>query len=150
MGCHTWFGRPLLEKEVESLIPFAYGYIEKEKNNPEYPLDPDLYANWKKGLDEKDIRFICDLGSGDNFIYFLNNKPYLDLSECWVDGDIRFQIPMFFHDDFRVSNYPRWLIHNKRQLRRKMKKKYFDLTQDQLDSLSLFWKMYPGGIIHFG
>lgn len=56
----------------------------------------------------------------------------------------------YFHDEFRIYNYPRKVIHNRRQLRRYLGKRYFELTEFQKERISMFFKLYPGGVISFG
>lgn len=56
----------------------------------------------------------------------------------------------FFHDAFRIENYPRKVIHNRRELRRYLGKKYFELTDFQKARVSKFFEIYPGGVITFG
>lgn len=56
----------------------------------------------------------------------------------------------YFHDVFRIKGYPRKVIHSRRELRRYLGKKYFELSKYQLDRVSKFFNMYPGGVIVFG
>lgn len=55
-----------------------------------------------------------------------------------------------YHDVFRVYHYPRKIIHSRNELRRFMKKRYFELEQWHLDMISKFFKENKGGIIEFG
>ena len=56
----------------------------------------------------------------------------------------------YFHDVFRIRNYPRKVIHNRRELRKYLRKRYFELSEYQLDRISKFFELYPGGVITFG
>lgn len=150
MGCHTWFSRPLSEKEIISLIPYAYKELENWRACISNEHDTYLYARWKSELDRGDVGTICSLGEGDNYIRFINNKPYLDLSEPINTGNIRFKIARYFYDEFRVDNYPRKVIHSHRELKKWMRKRYFELTEEQINRINEFFKLYPGGIITFG
>ena len=53
-------------------------------------------------------------------------------------------------DTFRVPNYPRKIIRSRRDLRRFLRKRYFKLTDKQLERVSQFFIEYPGGVITFG
>lgn len=53
-------------------------------------------------------------------------------------------------DTFRVPNYPRRIIRSRRDLRRFLRKRYFKLTDKQLERVSQFFREYPGGVITFG
>lgn len=55
-----------------------------------------------------------------------------------------------FHDVFRVKNYSRREIHSMRELRRFLRKRYFELTEDQHRKCVEFFRLYPGGFICFG
>lgn len=55
-----------------------------------------------------------------------------------------------FHDTFRVKNYPSKVIHSRKELRRWMGKKYFELKECQFEMISEFFRENPGGIITFG
>lgn len=53
-------------------------------------------------------------------------------------------------DTFRVPNYPRKIIRSRRDLRKFLRKRYFKLTDKQLERVSQFFREYPGGVITFG
>ena len=55
-----------------------------------------------------------------------------------------------YGDTFRVNNYTTKIIHSRRELRRWMGKKYFNLSQYQLERVSEFFRNNRGGIIKFG
>ena len=169
MGCHTWFGRPITNEELYILKDEADKALLQEYNNAsesEDPLNTDDYNTLKDLISKNDLKTICGIGTinYEDFIWFAEGKPYLDLSYRWSEEEKNrlgikedclpelFHIDrnLFYHDTFRVHNYPDWVIHNKRQLRRKMKKRYFELTQGELYDIGQFFKDYPGGVITFG
>ena len=167
MGCHTWFGRPITNEELYILKDEANKALLQEYNNAsesEYLLNTDDYNRIKDAISKNDLKAICEIGTAnyEDFIWFAEGKPCLDLSYRWSEEDKEkyciedclpelFHIDKnFYHDMFRVDNYPDWVIHNKRQLRRKMKKRYFKLTQEELYNIGQFFKDYPGGVITFG
>lgn len=158
MGCHTWYYRPLTEKEFNILKENALEDIEYCFGPSDDPYD---IIHYKLALNS-----------------FINNVPYID-DYYWYDfgfgskglnkglvtdvtGFIRGHKGQLFisvnnpvkdrpyYEIFRVRNYPLKVIHNRRELRRFLRKKYFDLTVDQLDDISNFFKNNPGGIIEFG
>lgn len=68
-----------------------------------------------------------------------------------IKGDTRLFIDVKeFRDTFRVKNYPSKVISNRRELRRWMRKKYFELKDWQLEKISEFFIKYPDGVITFG
>ena len=92
----------------------------------------------KEKIIQGDIDAIYSYGNVNLHYRMIKGKLYFDLAD------------EYFHDIFRVEHYPEWIIRNKRQLRRKMKKRYFELTERQHELLNEFWKRYPDGIITFG
>ena len=163
MGCHTWFGRPLTQEEYESLKPLAiknldhWFYEENEKLSKEYPemdvyMTKDEYEFLKSQIQNDDIRVIADYGQDNDYLYVINGWIYVDLSDIssYPPETIRYPAIKYFHDNFRVKNYPNWIIYNKRYLKRKMGKKWYELTKEQIADIDEFWKIYPGGVIHFG
>lgn len=165
MGCHTWFARPIKENEKKF-------FKDNAISNVEY-LNGDNEMNRMLGLVNLDtVRFIIksvltdgdddwlEYGYGtivksncknglDHFetVFKMDDTFYLDLS----GGNERiFKDLKRYHDIFRVSNYPNKTIHNRRELRKFMGKKYFSLSDDQLNKVSKFFRDNPGGIITFG
>lgn len=55
-----------------------------------------------------------------------------------------------YYDLFRIGHYPRKIIINRKELRKYLRKRYFQLTDEQLEKISEFFKRYPGGVITFG
>lgn len=54
-----------------------------------------------------------------------------------------------YYDLFRIGHYPRKIIRNRKELRKYLRKRYFQLTDEQLEKISEFFKRYPGGVITF-
>ena len=150
MGCHTWFNRPITKEEVDALIPLAYQNLEKERNDPEYPLEDEFYYDWKKQLDKGDIELTCQLGCTKNQVSIIQGKPYLDCCNIYEEGPFKAS-DEHFHDNFRIGNYPRKIIRSKRQLRRYLRARWYEIITPEISAeLSKFWKLYPGGVIEFG
>lgn len=76
-----------------------------------------------------------------------NGKVFIDLS---FNYNPLFKDLYRFHDVFRVKSYPRKEIHNMRELRRFLRRHYFELTQEQRSKCAKFFRLYPGGFICFG
>lgn len=155
MGCHTWFSRPITEKEFNLMKEYApiqiYELTGDSKENIENGMyDKHLYNLLMKSLKENspcvDGKFWWQLGWGegnpelgtDNFTHEIQGYEnlFIDVPE--------------YHDLFRVRNYPHKVITSRRNLRRWMKKKYFKLTSEQLEKCTEFFQRYPGGVITFG
>lgn len=157
MGCHTWFSRPITQEEFQLIKEYApteiYNMCGDSKENIGTGLyDKYLYDSLMLSYNENIPcvygRFWWELGYGasnpelldgeDNYVHTIRgtNTLYIDVKE--------------YHDTFRVKNYPRKIIHNRRELRRWMRKRYFELEDWQLEKVSDFFKKYPKGIIRFG
>ena len=68
-----------------------------------------------------------------------------------IDKDSKLYINVReYHDTFRIYNYPRKIIRSRRGLRKFLRKRYFELTDNQLEKISEFFREYPGGVITFG
>ena len=149
MGCHTWFSRPLTKDELLFLKDDA------KKNLNQQNLTKKEYELLIEAINKYDLQVICDYGKlGEAYTYPIDGWIYLDLGKrSYISEEIymkTFNITEFFHDNFRVNNYPNWIIHNTRQLRRKMKKKWYSLSKEEIEDIHRFFKLYPGGIITFG
>lgn len=157
MGCHTWFCRPLTRDEFELMKEYAPTEIYNLTGNKEDLYDIGLYdeALYKNLMKSYNENLPCvygkywwqygygggnpKIGKGeDDFVFEICGETGL-----FLDVD-------YYHDIFRVNNYPRKVIHNKRELRRFMRKRYFGLSKEQLIKISEFFAKYPGGVIHFG
>ena len=161
MGCHTWFSRQVTEEELSVFkshaIEDAYNLWGDTEENKEFNIvDMDRYIKVKESV-ENDTDYWWKEGYGtriidgeiekDEYVYLRNGVLYLDLA--------RSTHPIFehlkrYHDVFRVSNYPSKVIHSRRELRRWMRKRYFELEDWQLEKISEFFRENPGGIIAFG
>ena len=161
MGCHTWFKRPVTEEELvvfkSYAIEDAYNLWGDTEENKEYnSVDMDRYLKvkesvenntdywWKEGYGTRIIEGEIEK---NEYVHLINGVLYLDLA--------RPAYPIFenlkrYHDVFRVSNYPSKVIHSRRELRRWMRKRYFELEDWQLEMISEFFRENPGGIITFG
>lgn len=81
---------------------------------------------------------------------FINTKFHMTSEEFYEAKPWEDENYPWFHDCFRVHNYPSKVIHNKKELRRFLRKDYFKLTEEQRRRVSKFFELYPGGIITFG
>ena len=144
MGCHTWFQRQLTEKEVEEAKIRSLKNIERDRNDPDLDLPQQYFDRCEKAVNENDLEYIAvwswdfDTTGDIPKTEYLNGKIYADVDE--------------FHDLFRIYTYPeKQVIRNKRQLRRWLRKRYFELiTPEVSKELTRFWQKYPGGVITFG
>lgn len=162
MGCHTWFYKPATKKELAVIRKLAY-----EEANELYGLTPNNVEN-----------NLTDMALLDKLLVSINKDSSLwkdyrlgesghddkgnEISECYTvrDGQVFIDLsfnynPLFrdlcrFHDVFRVKNYSRREIHSMRELRRFLRKRYFELTEDQHRKCMEFFRLYPGGFICFG
>ena len=150
MGCHTWFCRPITEEERQQLRSTSKESIKRLLTITD---DKWLYDKLIQSI-ENDTDFWIENNwyLSNDFIEKIEGKLYLDLSCRYpYPGDkYLLNVKEYFHDNFRVKNYPNWIIHSRKELRKKMKKKYFQLTEKQLEDVSRFFREYPGGVIHFG
>lgn len=161
MGCHTWFSRPVTEEELEifktNAIEDVYNlWGDTEENKESNSVDMDKYLKVKESVENNTdywwkngygTRIIDGENEKSEDVYLRNGVLYLDLSKPVY--------PIFenlnrYHDIFRVKNYPRKVIHSRKELRRWMKKKYFELEYWQLEKVSEFFRENPNGIITFG
>lgn len=155
MGCHTWFSRPITEEEFDLMKEYApieiHQLVGDSKENVESGMyDEYLYNLLMKSLKENIPcvygKYWWQLGWGEgnpklgdsSFVREIRgyNNLFIDVRE--------------YHDSFRVKNYPNKVITSRRKLRRWMGKKYFNLTTEQLEKISEFFRKYPGGVITFG
>lgn len=138
MGCHTWFSRPITDEEFEKMkenAPSEIYYLTGDsKKNIEIGLyDKNLYDLLMKSYNEN-IPCVYGFywwqlgyGSGlDNTYHEIGkcSKLYTDVLE--------------YYDTFRIFNYPRKIIRSRRDLRRFLRKRYFELTDKQLERVSQF------------
>lgn len=157
MGCHTWFSRPVTEEEFQLIKEYApieiYNLVGDSKENVENGLyDESLYNLLMKSYNENVPcvygKYWWQLGYGSS------NPQLLDGEHNYIH-EIRGYKGLFvdvdkYHDTFRVKNYPSKVIHSKRELRRWMRKRYFELEDLQLEKVSEFFRENPDGVITFG
>lgn len=158
MGCHTWFLRPLTSDEIDLFRSNAINeslevlkYIEEE-NGGLTTADLNFHNKIVESVNNGDDYWLqfgygTTIGEKSEYTRYINGIHYLELT--WHPNPIFTDIKRY-HDEFRVKNYPRKIIHNRRELRRFMRKKYFSLTDDQLKTISEFFRENPKGIIMFG
>lgn len=158
MGCHTWFSRPLNDFEMGLIKEYApieamklVGNTEENLKNGFY--DEHLFNSLMRSIKEDipcvDGKFYYwELGWGSSNPRLLDGERNFVYT---VRGDNRLHIEVPEYGDlFRVENYPSKVIHNKRELRKFLKSRYFELDQNKLDKLHEFWTKYPDGVIKFG
>ena len=157
MGCHTWFCRPLTKDEFGLMKEYAPIEIYNMTGNKENLYDVGLYneALYKNLMKSYNENIPCVYGKYWWQYGYGSSNPKLAKGEDNFVSEIRGETGLFldvdyYHDVFRVNNYPRKVIHNKRELRRFMRKRYFELSKEQLIKISEFFKKYSGGVIHFG
>jgi hypothetical protein len=139
MGCHTWFYKLTTVAEIEN--------SDEVKEYAEDGVFFNLY----------------ELASIPNFNMYLSptfhriciqrnpqtrdkNRKYTMLNNKFI----YYARVHDFHDSIRVKNYPAKTLHNFRQMRRWLGKRFYNLTEEQKLRMKLFWKTYPKGMIDFG
>jgi len=157
MGCHTWFSRPITEEEFALMKEYAtieiYNLTGNTKENMETGLyDEFLYRLLMKSLKEN---IPCVYGKYWWQFGYGGSNPNLFNGEHNFIHEIKGDNKLFvnvkeYHDIFRVKNYPSKVIHSRRELRRWMRKRYFDLEKWQLEKISEFFRKYKNGVITFG
>lgn len=161
MGCHTLFLRPVTKEEFELFKSHAIETAWELNGDTdinrecgavdirEYLKVKESVENWtdywwKRGygtwIKRGEIEY-------QEYVNVINGTLYLDLAESVT--------PIFtdikrYYDIFRVYTYPKKVIHNRHELRRWMRKKYFELETWQLEKISEFFQENPRGVIRFG
>lgn len=135
MGCHTWFYRPLPADEILKHREFVRKELEEMKIEEEWDLS---YRNYHYNrINTMVYDWILEYDYyGEGVIYYKHNGYYVDVDD--------------FHDEFRIKNYPKKILHNYRQTKRWLLKKGKALTEEESNRLKEFWGKYKGGIIRFG
>lgn len=154
MGCHTWFSRPITDEEFKKMKEYAPKEI--------YYLTGDSQENIKSGLYDKNLYNLlmksynedipCVYGEYWWQLGYGEGNPDLEIS---FTREIRDYNQLFvnvpeYNDLFRIKNYPKKIITSRKNLRQWMGKRYFKLTNEQLERVSEFFREYPGGVITFG
>jgi hypothetical protein len=165
MGCHTWFWTPLSEEHIPKLKELALKSLEnrwkedqdeefRKQIGPEYCLTETDYKFLKDRIECDNLYITADYANAEinDYISIIDGDPYVNLSRGCIEEDKKTLMPIheYFHDVFRIYNYPNWIIYNIRQLRRRLKKKWYDIPEEDRKRVSEFWKLYPGGVITFG
>lgn len=149
MGCHTWFSRPITQREYKFMKEYAPTEIYELCGNPDAAIyDKNLYDLLMKSYNENIPcvygKYWWQLGYGSGHPEF--NKSVREIrceDGLFVDVDE-------FTDIFRVRNYPSKVIHSRHELRKWMGKRYFELNYWKLERVSEFFSRHPGGVITFG
>jgi hypothetical protein len=144
VGCHTWFYRRTTARDI---------------------ITSDYVKELKEYLEEgEELPFVSELFLYPDFNLFYSphfrliprkrnpkwrHRPWL-ISFNYLTHCLYYEQVHDFHDTFRIKNYPDKKIHNFRQLRRFLGKRYYSLTQAQIDRVKEFWSKYPNGMIEFG
>lgn len=155
MSCHTWFYRPVTKEEFEVFREHALEdawktWCDTERNMHRYnavkeSLEKDTDYWWKNGYG---TRLVDENGiEREESVAVIHGKLYLDLS---VRMSPIFENIERYHDIFRVNNYPLKKIRSRKELRKFLGKKYFELEEWQLEKVSEFFRNNKGGIITFG
>lgn len=153
MGCHTYFFRPLTEIEFSSMKDHALEDIENLCGPTEFNVktgiyDKELYNALRKSYYD-DLPCVCDKFWWQ-WVYgesaFGDRAWITEL--CGLNG--LYICERGYDDLFRVPSYPKRTIKNRRELRKVLRKKYFNLSDEQLQKVSEFFRKNPGGVIVFG
>lgn len=161
MGCHTWFARPVKKEELEvfknNAIADAWNLFGNTEENRKFNCVELIEYQRVKNSVENNTEYWWMNGFGtrimegsmkkSEYTYVRDDILYLDLSRPCnpIFDDLK-----RYHDVFHVKNYPLKVIHSRKELRKWMGKKYFDLEEWQLDKVSEFFRENPDGIITFG
>lgn len=162
MGCHTWFYRPVTKEELELFREHAledawklWGETERNKefglvridryNAVKESLEKNTDYWWKNGYG---TRLVDENGvEREESVAVIQGKLYLDLA---ASVSPIFENIERYHDVFRVYNYPLKKIHSRKELRKFLGKRYFELEDWQLEKVSEFFRNNKGGVITFG
>lgn len=163
MGCHAWFKRPITDDEFNLMKAYAVYSAEKmEHELVEYYANEGLVYNIDQAFIDAVARSV-ETGEPQTELYnstwyqlgYGSDNPELgeDFSVSYKNGTLYVDCPEY-HNTARVSigiyTYPRKNIHNKHELRRYIRKRYFNITSEEHAKLDEFWKKYPDGIMEWG
>ena len=154
MGCHIWFAGPLTDSEFQLMKDYAA--IEAEQYADEGLISKAFARNVAKSVETN--KPCVDGFRWYDYHYGWSNpklpeefrhSPIIsDRGKLYICADHE------FHNIARVSigiyTYPHKIIHNKKELRRYIGKRYFNITEEEHDKLTEFWMKYPGGIMQWG
>ena len=165
MGCHTWFWAPFPEEKITDLQRLAAKSLEdtwKEEKDEDYRkmigedrcLTKEDYEFLKNQIETRNLPVIVDYSMSEinDCLTVIDGHIYYGLSLGCIEKDKITFIPThsYFHDIFRIDNYPNWTIYSLRYLKRKLGKKWYNIPEENRKRISEFWKLYPGGVIDFG
>lgn len=139
MGCHTWFYRPLIKDELDKVKKCGPVEIEELTVKDKYLRDL-LMESYDKDTPCAWGCYWWELGYGtgclEGSVKAIRKRLYMNVEE--------------YNDAFRVSTYPGVVIHNKYELRKYLKARYFELYEGTQNKITEFFTVYPGGVIVFG
>lgn len=152
MGCHTWFSRPITEEEFKLIKEYAPTEIynltgDSQKGVYDAALFEMLMRSYNEEIPCVYGKYWWQLGYGSSNPKWMNGKAYV--REIRGKNGLYIDVREYC-DIFRVHNYPQKVITSRRDLRRWMRKRYFDLEEWQLEKISKFFRENPGGVITFG
>lgn len=147
MGCHTWFSRPITAEEFELMKQYAPTEIYNLTYNSDRVLYNFLMESYRKNIPCVDGLYWWELGYGSGNPKLLNGSAFIHK----INGKkgLFVDVPKYC-DMFRVSSYSKKVISSRKELRQWMKKRYFELTDGQLEIVSKFFRENVGGVITFG
>lgn len=152
MGCHIWFERPITDEEFNLMKDYAV------KNAEEY-LDSgcvnESFVNAiKRSVETGEPQKELYNSTWWQLGYGVNNPALGEDFTVFERAGTLFVDCKEFHNIARESigiyTYPHKIIHNKRELRRYLGKKYFNITPEEHTKLDEFWNKYPNGIMAWG
>lgn len=155
MGCYTWFGRPITNEEFSLMRDYAVKSAEEILSwGEDYGMDKSLVNAVRRSVEtgEPQTRLYnrtwWQLGYGAT-----NPALGKDFSVFNKEGKLFVrcdEFDMTARASIGIYTYPHKVIHNKRELRRYIGKRYFNITPSEHLKLSEFWKKYPSGIMYWG
>lgn len=155
MGCHVWFSRKLTDEEFNLMKEYALTEVRAYMNEG-IAISEAHFNSVKRSIETGEK---CVDGSyWYDYHYGITNPKLPDEFRnniIDVTNDEKLYIGVDdFHNVARVSmgvyTYPGKVIHNKKELRRYLGKRYFNITDEEHQQLTQFWRKYPGGILHWG
>ena len=163
MGCHVWFTRPITDDEFNLMKAYAVYDVEKREHGlVKYCSEQGLTYTVNQAFINAVARSV-ETGEPQAELYnstwwqlgYGSNNPALGEDfdvEVW-NGTL-YVFCSEYHNTTRISTgiytYPRKIIHNKHELRRYIRKRYFNITSEEHAKLDEFWKKYPDGIMRWG
>lgn len=148
MGCHTYFSRPITEEEFQKMKEYAPTEIYELTGDPNKSIyDKRLYDALMSSYTEN----IPCIGNYQwwHLCYGIGNPDLDGIDIREINWSLFVDVEEYY-DLFRVKGYPEKVIRNQKELRKYLRKRYFQLTDEQLEKISEFFKRYPGGVITFG